>query len=82
MKAREQPRVAGRCFGQKLERDGLAELQVGGAIDLAHAAAPEQADDPVAAAEQCAGHETAFVGDGCTVEARDAGRRTGRCAGG
>ena len=33
---------------QELQRDRLAELQVVGAIDLAHAAAPEEADDAVA----------------------------------
>ena len=36
---------------QELQRDRLAELQVVGAVDLAHAAAAEQADDPVALGE-------------------------------
>ena len=44
---------------QELQRDRLAELQVVGAIDLAHAAAPEQADDPVALGEHRAGREAA-----------------------
>ena len=43
---------------QELQRDRLPELQIVGAIDLAHAAAAEAADDAVAAAEQRAGSES------------------------
>ena len=43
--------------GQELQRDRLFELEVVGAIDLAHAAAAEQRDDAVAAGEQRAGRE-------------------------
>ena len=42
---------------QELERDGLPQLHVVSAIDLAHPAAPEQADDPVAAGEHGPGRE-------------------------
>ena len=53
----EARRVVGDVGGQELQRDRLAELQVVGAVDLAHAAAAEQADDAVAAGEQGAGRE-------------------------
>ena len=49
-------------FGQELERDGLAEDQVGGAVDLAHAAAAELAGDAVAGGNQGAGREALLVG--------------------
>ena len=51
--------VLGQMPRQELERHGLTELQIVGAIDLAHAAAAEQADDPVALGEDRAGRETA-----------------------
>ena len=41
--------------GQKLEGHALTELQVLGAIDLAHASAAEQRDHPVAISDQAAG---------------------------
>ena len=40
---------------QELQRDRLAELQIVGAIDLAHAAAAQPSDDAVAAAEKGSG---------------------------
>ena len=46
---------------QELERDRLSELQIVGAIDLAHAAAPQASDDAIAAAEQRARLEAAVV---------------------
>jgi hypothetical protein len=51
---------------QELQRDGLAELQVVGAVHLAHAAPAEPSDDAVAAAEERAGRETAVV-DGAGI---------------
>lgn len=36
---------------QELECDGLAELQVVGAVNLAHAAAPQQAHNAITAGE-------------------------------
>ena len=57
-----QPRGIAIDVGrQELERDCLTELQVVGAVDLAHAAATEPSDDAVAAAEQGAGIEAAVV---------------------
>jgi len=43
----------------ELERDGLAEAKIVGAIDLAHAAAPEERDDAVARGHDRAGRESA-----------------------
>ena len=48
-------------FGQEFQRDGLAQRQVRGAVDFAHAAAAQQSEDAVTAAEQRAGKEAAFV---------------------
>ena len=58
---REPRRVVRERRRQELQRDRLAELQVVGPIDLAHAAAAEQADDAVAAVEQRAGREAAVI---------------------
>ena len=41
-------RQQGLGAAQKFQRDGLTEREIVGAIDLAHAAAAQQADDPVA----------------------------------
>ena len=57
--------------GQELERHGLAQHQVGGAIDFAHAAAAQQSDDAIAAAQQRAGDEAAFVDVGRRRDVRD-----------
>ena len=46
---------------QELQRDRLAELQVVGAVDLPHAAAPDQADDAVALGEDRARREASGV---------------------
>ena len=45
--------------GQELERDGLAELEVVRAVDLAHAAAPEQSSDAVSIDQERARGESA-----------------------
>ncbi len=47
----QRRRIVGEMGGQELQRDRLAELQVVGAVDLAHAAPAEQPDDAVALAE-------------------------------
>jgi len=44
-------------LGKELQRDGLAEPEIVGAIDLAHSAAPEHGDDAIAAAEDETGAE-------------------------
>jgi hypothetical protein len=62
VKLREAPRIARQMIGQQLESDRLSELQIFGAVHLAHAAAPERRDDAKAAGEQRAGRESAPVG--------------------
>ncbi len=59
VKAIEAILVRGQMPRQELERHGLTELQIVRAVDLAHAAAAEQADDPVALGEDRAGREAA-----------------------
>jgi hypothetical protein len=53
--------VALERLRQERQRDRLAEFQVVGAIDLAHAPAPGQRDDAVAAGEDGARREAARV---------------------
>jgi hypothetical protein len=50
--------------GEEFEGDGLVEDEVEGAVDLAHAAVAEEAEDAIAAGEDCAGGEAAFVDGG------------------
>ena len=50
--SRSRAARSGIVAAQKLQRDRQAERQVVGAVDLAHAAAPEQADDAVARGEK------------------------------
>ena len=57
MEAREEALVGRDGLGQELQGDRLPELQVVGAIDLAHAALSEKPDDPVALAEHGAGRK-------------------------
>jgi len=47
-------------LGQEFEGDGLAQPEVGGAVDFAHAAFAEPAEDAVAFVEQSTGGEAAF----------------------
>ena len=57
----EELSLTGIFFGQKLERHRLAEREVIGAIDLAHAALPQQRDNAVTAHDQTARKETPLV---------------------
>ena len=61
VEAREEALVRGDRLGQELQGDGLSELQVVGAVDLAHAALAEEPDDAVALAEHGARRERAEV---------------------
>ena len=72
---REPAGVAVDVGRQELQRDRLAELQVVGAVDLAHAAAAQAADDAVAAAEEGAGRKAAVVD---RAGAREPSARGGR----
>ena len=56
---READRVGLERLGQELQGDGLAERQVVGAIDLAHAALTDARHDPIAPGEQGARFEAA-----------------------
>ena len=69
MQLRQARGIAVDRFGQELQGDLLAELEVVGAIDLAHAALAEPADDAVAVVEQRARLEAPVV-DGLVVESQ------------
>src|SRR5262249_53984443 len=60
---------------QEFQGDGLTELQVIGAIDFAHAATPEETDDPVAVGENGARREATDRNRIRGDEATDAHRR-------
>jgi hypothetical protein len=51
VEAFEQAGLIRHRLGQELERHRLIELEVGGAVDLAHASATDDRDDAVAFAE-------------------------------
>ena len=61
MKARKRRAVAQKMIGKQLERDGLAQFQIISAIDFAHAAFAQQADDAIAFGEHCARHKARIV---------------------
>jgi hypothetical protein len=68
--------VPGQLLREKLERHRHTELQIVGAVDLAHAAFAEQADDAVALGQHRAGREAA-VTDGIGAGQPAARRRPG-----
>src|SRR6185369_12022837 len=47
----EQALIARRLFGEELQRYRLSQGEIGSAVDFAHPAAPQQADDAIAPAE-------------------------------
>ncbi len=59
--ARECAVIGGGDLGEEFQGYGLAEGQVGGAVDLAHAAASQQSGDAVARGHHGAGQEAAFI---------------------
>ena len=61
MKASQRGAVAQQVIGQKFKCDRLAEFQIVGAIDLAHAAFAEQPDDAIAVAENCARNKSRVI---------------------
>ena len=61
MKAGERSAVAQELIGKKLEGDGLAQLEIFGAVDLTHSALAEQTDDSISLAQDSAGNETRVV---------------------
>jgi len=57
----EQSLIPASFRRQELERHRLPQHQVRGAVNFAHPAASQQADDAVSPAQQCAGNEPSFV---------------------
>ena len=57
----EARRIAVDRLRQELQRDRLAELEVVGAVDLAHAALAEEADDAIALVEDRARLEPSMI---------------------
>ncbi len=58
LKPGENRSIESYRFGEKLESDDLLQLEILRLINLAHPAAPEKADDPIAVAEHCARDES------------------------
>ncbi len=73
--------VGRQLVGQELQRHRLAELEIVGPVDLAHAAAAEQADDPVAPGDHRARKEAPVLVGVRPRSGRHAGRRTRRGTG-
>ena len=66
-------------FGQELQRDGLAQPEVVGAIDLAHAAAAQQRDHAIAFGDDQARRIAALIARGVRRRPRNrTARRRGR----
>ena len=61
MKASQCPAISQETIGKKLERDRLAQFEIVGAIDFAHAAFAQQANDPITLGQNCARHEARIV---------------------
>ena len=61
VKLREAHGIVTKILRQELQRDRLPEAHVVGPIDLAHPAAAEKADDPVACVEQRTRCETSVI---------------------
>ncbi len=78
----EADAVVGEVWWEKLEGDGLHELEVVGAEDLAHAALAELADDAESIAQDVAGVEAPFGQAGGAVEEGRGPRGLGRGGGG
>ncbi len=78
VEAREALPVLVEAVGQELEGDRLLELQVVGAVDLAHPAPADQPDDPVAAGQDRPGHEPLAGRAPGAVRGRDLPVRRGR----
>ena len=61
MKTRERRAVTQEVFGKKLQRNRLAQLEIIGAVNFAHAAFAEQPDDAVTIGEDGAGYEPRVI---------------------
>jgi hypothetical protein len=58
----EQPGIAGGGFREKLQGYRLVELEIDGAIDLAHAASADQTENAVAIGQDRSGVKAPFFG--------------------
>lgn len=67
-------RMIGKRAREEFQRNRLAQLQIVGAIDFAHSAAPEQADDSIATREDCAWSEARARGSYASINACRNGR--------
>jgi len=77
MKPREGGSVLRKRLWKKLDGYHLAERQILGAVDFAHAATPGKRDDAVAAGEDLSGNESAAadeVGTGQEIQGAAARR--------
>ena len=74
----EPRRITAEILGQEFQRDGLAETQIVGAIDFAHAAATEEADDSIPVVEYGAWRKAAMID---RVRCREPSTRRGPRAG-
>jgi vacuolar-type H+-ATPase subunit I/STV1 len=61
MKPRQRPAVAEQMIRQKLQRDRLRKFQIVRAIDFAHSAFAQQADDAITIREDRSGHKARVV---------------------
>jgi hypothetical protein len=75
---RQPLRIAIDRFGQELERDRLSELQVVGAVDLAHAPLADATDDAVTIVEDRARIEPSVVDVAGSAAPAGAGARRAR----
>ena len=60
MKPRQR-RTIKECGRKKLERDGLTQFQIVGAIDFTHSAFAKEPNDPIAFSQNSSRHETSIV---------------------
>ena len=74
----EPLRILGDGRRQELQRDALSEAQILGAVDLAHAAAADQAEDAVALGEQRARGERFAGGPGADDDSQPGRERRAR----
>ncbi len=77
MEAVEDGFVADHRVREKLQRDLLAEFQVGGAIHFAHAAVSDQLHDSVTVGNHLAGMKAAVIDDAAGLAVAGAPGREG-----
>jgi len=69
--ALERRRVGGDALGKELQRDGLAQHEVGGLVDFTHAALAQAPRDAIPLRQHGAGREPALIGcTGCAHPCR------------